>query len=74
MIVMTPPASPCVKICVVDPVAEICIGCGRTIAEIATWRDLGPEAQHAVVAELGPRLAAARSRSARGRRVGRRRA
>ena len=71
MFAMTRPASPCVKICVVDPIAEICIGCGRTIGEIATWSELDAEAQHAVVAELGPRLAAARSRSARGRRVGR---
>lgn len=66
-----PPASPCVKICVVDPVAELCIGCGRTVAEIATWRELDAEAQRAILAALGPRLEAARSRSIRGRRVGR---
>ncbi len=69
-----PPASPCVKVCVVDPVSELCIGCGRTLAEIAAWRDLDAEAQRAILAELGPRLAAARSRAARAGRVGRRRA
>lgn len=68
---MTRPASPCVKICVVDPLSELCVGCGRTIAEIATWSELDAEAQHAVLAKLGPRLEATRSRSARGRRVGR---
>lgn len=65
-----PPASPCVKICVVDPVSGLCIGCGRTVAEIATWRELDAEAQRAVIASLEPRLRAARSRAARGRRVG----
>jgi len=69
-----PPASPCVKICVVDPLAGLCIGCGRTIAEIAAWRELDGEAQRAIIDKLGPRLAAARSRSARGGRAGRGRA
>ena len=27
--------SPCVKICVVE--ADVCIGCGRTLADIAAW-------------------------------------
>ncbi|MEM8647051.1 MAG: DUF1289 domain-containing protein, partial [Pseudomonadota bacterium] len=29
--------SPCIKICVVDPETDLCIGCGRTKAEIAGW-------------------------------------
>ena len=29
--------SPCVKICVVHPEARLCIGCYRTIDEIAGW-------------------------------------
>ena len=70
----SPPASPCVQVCVVDPVSGLCIGCGRTLAEIAAWRDLDADAQRAILAELEPRLAAARSRGARAGRIGRRRA
>ena len=31
-------SSPCVKICVIDPLSALCIGCGRTGDEIARWR------------------------------------
>jgi hypothetical protein len=62
-----PPLSPCVKICVVDPVSGLCIGCGRSIAEIAIWGELDPGEQRAIVAGLEQRLKAARSRGARGR-------
>ena len=31
-------STPCVKICVVDPVLALCVGCGRSVAEIAAWR------------------------------------
>ena len=34
---MTAIESPCNKICVVDPVSALCIGCGRSLAEIAGW-------------------------------------
>ena len=64
------PVSPCVKICVVDPVSGLCIGCGRTVAEIAMWRDLDADERRVIVAGLEQRLKAARSRAARGRRAG----
>ncbi|MGD0641587.1 MAG: DUF1289 domain-containing protein [Roseiarcus sp.] len=63
-----PPASPCVKICVVDPVSGLCVGCGRTVAEITMWGELDAAEQRAIVAGLERRLKAARSRAARGRR------
>jgi predicted Fe-S protein YdhL (DUF1289 family) len=69
----SPPVTPCVKICIVDPVSGLCIGCGRTVAEIAVWGELGDEERRAIMAGLEPRLAAARSRAARGGRAGRRR-
>ena len=62
-------ASPCVKICVVDPLAGLCIGCGRTIAEISLWREMDEDERSAVMTELPVRMAAARSRAARGGRV-----
>jgi len=65
-----PPLSPCVQICVVDPVSGLCIGCGRTVAEIAIWGELDAGERGAIMAGLERRLKAARSRGARGRRVG----
>jgi len=62
------PVSPCVKICVVDPVSGLCIGCGRTVAEIAMWGELGADERRAIMAGLEQRLKAARSRRSRGRR------
>jgi predicted Fe-S protein YdhL (DUF1289 family) len=44
--------SPCVKICVVDPATRLCLGCHRTIEEIAGWSAMTPEARRAVMAEL----------------------
>lgn len=29
--------SPCIKVCQIDAHAEVCIGCGRTEAEIGAW-------------------------------------
>ena len=31
------PLSPCVAVCVLDPVTGYCRGCFRTIAEISRW-------------------------------------
>jgi uncharacterized protein len=51
---MTPPAvslpkveSPCVNVCTLDA-HKVCIGCGRTIEEIAIWSRLGDEERRAV--------------------------
>ena len=45
-------ATPCVKVCVVDGESGLCLGCFRTLAEIARWAVL-PEAERlALMAEL----------------------
>jgi predicted Fe-S protein YdhL (DUF1289 family) len=44
--------SPCVKVCVIHPEARLCIGCHRTIEEIAAWSRLTPEDRRAIMAEL----------------------
>jgi hypothetical protein len=62
-------SSPCIKICVVDPLAGLCIGCGRTVAEISMWAEMEESDRLAVMAELPERMRAARSRGARGGRV-----
>ena len=33
-------ASPCISVCRLDPKTQLCVGCGRTIAEIAAWPNL----------------------------------
>ena len=61
--------SPCVKLCVVHPEERLCIGCYRTMEEIANWSRLSPAARDAVIADLparAPRLA-----QRRGGRMGR---
>lgn len=68
-----PTATPCVKICVVDPVGGLCIGCGRTPAEIALWPELGEGKKREIMASLSQRLAGARTRSARAGRISGRR-
>jgi predicted Fe-S protein YdhL (DUF1289 family) len=40
-------ASPCVNVCTLDA-HQVCIGCGRTIDEIASWSRLSAEEQRAV--------------------------
>ena len=32
--------SPCVEICQLDPVSGMCLGCFRTMDEIASWIEL----------------------------------
>jgi uncharacterized protein len=49
--------TPCVKICVVDPETQFCIGCGRTRDEIASWLGMSVDDRHTVMAGLPERVA-----------------
>src|SRR5262245_17974063 len=53
---MTEIASPCNKICVVDPHAALCVGCGRSLDDIAGWVRFSPEERTRIIAELPGRL------------------
>jgi uncharacterized protein len=68
---MSAPAisTPCVKVCVIDPHSALCVGCGRTLAEIAAWTGMSEPERVAVMAGLAPRLTLARSRASRGGRL-----
>jgi predicted Fe-S protein YdhL (DUF1289 family) len=46
------PVSPCVAVCRLDPATGICIGCGRTIEEIAAWPGLDDEQRRAILERL----------------------
>jgi hypothetical protein len=52
--------SPCVKICTLDARSGQCLGCGRTIEEIARWTAMGAAERARVLGELPWRLAASR--------------
>ena len=49
--------SPCVKVCVMDPDRDACIGCCRTLEEIALWGRFSEEQREAVMRELPARRA-----------------
>jgi predicted Fe-S protein YdhL (DUF1289 family) len=63
--------SPCIRICVIHPETRLCLGCHRTVEEIAAWSTMTPDARRAVMAELPGRAALAKPRR-RGGRAGRR--
>jgi predicted Fe-S protein YdhL (DUF1289 family) len=53
----SPIQSPCVKVCTLDASAGLCLGCGRTLEEIALWMTMSAEDRSRVMAELPSRLA-----------------
>ena len=50
-------ATPCVKVCIVDPESSLCLGCHRTLMEIAGWARLSEAGREAVMTELPGRRA-----------------
>jgi len=50
--------TPCVKICTLDARAGLCLGCGRTIDEIARWSSMNASERARVMGELPTRIAA----------------
>ena len=51
-------ASPCTKVCTIDPRSQLCRGCGRTLGEIAQWMSLAETERQRIMAELPQRLEA----------------
>ncbi|WP_372800606.1 DUF1289 domain-containing protein [Paracoccus seriniphilus] len=49
------PQSPCVNICVIHPHEGLCVGCLRSLEEIASWASLSPEARQQIMAQLPER-------------------
>ena len=65
----TPLETPCVDICLLDPEAGLCLGCGRSIHEIAGWAAMSDGERRAIMVELPrrmQRLKAARVRASEG--------
>ena len=51
--------SPCVEVCRMDPAMEVCVGCWRTLDEIARWRDMGEAERESVLVAVAERRDAA---------------
>lgn len=56
---MTPPAAPpkaiatpCVKVCIVDAESGLCLGCYRTLMEIAGWSRIAEDDRARLMDEL----------------------
>ena len=47
--------SPCTKLCTLDTRTGLCLGCGRTIEEIARWSAMSEAERARVLAELPDR-------------------
>ena len=49
--------SPCVKVCIMDPERDACMGCARTLEEIALWGRMNEAQREAVMRDLPERRA-----------------
>lgn len=58
---MRQPPSPCNGVCRIDPASGWCLGCARTLGEIADWPMLSIREKEAVLRALAERRPAARA-------------
>ena len=49
--------SPCINVCRMDPKTSLCIGCARTLDEIAGWSQVSNAQRLAVLQQLPARRA-----------------
>jgi hypothetical protein len=47
--------SPCIKVCAMDPARGVCLGCCRTLEEIARWGAMTDAERERVMAGLEAR-------------------
>ena len=55
----SPLETPCINVCEMDAASGLCLGCRRTIDEIARWADMANEERCAIMAKLPARMALA---------------
>ena len=51
--------TPCIAVCMIDPKTNLCLGCGRTLPEIARWHKMESAERLAVMKGLAARMAEA---------------
>lgn len=47
--------SPCIKVCVIDPGSRLCVGCARSLDEIAGWSTMSDATRQRIMADLPDR-------------------
>lgn len=47
--------SPCINVCTMDEDSGLCLGCARTLQEVARWKRMSEEQKRAVVNQLPAR-------------------
>jgi predicted Fe-S protein YdhL (DUF1289 family) len=52
-----PVVTPCVKVCIVDGESGLCLGCYRTLGEVARWSVFSDAERGAIMAALPARRA-----------------
>ena len=50
-------ASPCIKVCIVDGESGLCLGCYRTLPEIAQWGTYSDDTRTSIMSGLNGRRA-----------------
>jgi predicted Fe-S protein YdhL (DUF1289 family) len=48
--------TPCVNVCLLDSETGLCVGCGRSIKEIASWASISDSDRRAIMAALPARM------------------
>ena len=48
--------TPCIAVCFIDPKSKLCLGCGRTLPEIARWHTMDSNERLDVMATLHQRM------------------
>ena len=48
--------TPCIAVCMIDPRTNLCLGCGRTLPEIARWPRMEGAERQALMATLPQRM------------------
>ena len=48
----TPIPTPCIKVCIVDGASGLCLGCLRSLPEIAGWSGFAPAERERIMGEL----------------------
>ena len=57
--------SPCIKVCTLDARSGLCLGCGRTIDEIARWSRMSEAERARIMEDLAQREARGMDAAAR---------
>jgi predicted Fe-S protein YdhL (DUF1289 family) len=60
-VLQSPVASPCISVCRIDPANGLCVGCMRTLDEIAAWGALDDAGRREILRAVADRRAGPRA-------------